>query len=98
MRQKRNFNFYLSSSNYGKAIQQTIKSEMPAEVSYKERLLWTVARFDFKAERYSEITLIVQEYGAKVVFKTKDEGSTFELTIPELVDTPPVRKKWLGIF
>ena len=98
MRQKRNFNFYISSSNYGRAIQQTIKNEMPAEVPYKERLLWTVARFDFKTERYSEITLIVQEYGAKVVIKTKDEGSTFELTIPELSDAPPPRKKWLGIF
>jgi hypothetical protein len=98
MRQKRSFNFYLSSSNYGKAIQETIKKEMPSEITYKEPLLWTVARFDFKGERYSEITLIVQEYGAKVVFKTKDEGSTFELTIPELSDSPPPRKKWLGIF
>lgn len=98
MRQKRNFNFYITGSNYGSAIKKAIKTELPNTIQYKERLLWTVDRFDFKDERYSEITLIVQEFGAKLIFKTAHEGLTFELTIPELADSPPPRKKWLGIF
>ena len=98
MRQKRNFNFYINSRDYGSAIKKTIKTELSNTVQYKERLLWTVDRFDFKGDVYSEITLIVQEFGAKLTFKTPHEGLTFELTIPELADSPPPRKKWLGIF
>ena len=98
MHQKRNFNFYITSKDYGSAIKKAIKSELPNTTQYKERLLWTVDRFDFKRGQYSEITLIVHEFGAKLTFKTSHEGPTFELTIPELADSPPPRKKWLGIF
>lgn len=95
---KRDYTFSLTKSNYTKGIIEAIKSELPDTVPYKQQLIWTVMRFDFKGSRYSQITLIVQEYGATITFRTPHEGIIYELTIPELATDAPLRKKWLGIF
>lgn len=100
MRQSgRQYSFYIKSGNYTSRISAAIKSELPNDIEWKQRLLWTVSRFNFEnAVRYSQITLIVQEYGSQLTFRTPDDGVAFILTVPELADTPPPRKKWLGIF
>ncbi len=95
---KRDYSFLITSSNYTKGIIEAIKSELPDTVPYKQQLIWTVKRFDFKDGRYSQIALIVQEYGATLTFRTKDEGIMYDLTIPELATEAPPRKRWLGIF
>ncbi len=99
MRQsQRSYNFYIRRGNYSKAIINAIKSELPDQVSWKQQLIWTVERFDFKGSRYSQIILSIEEYGVQLTFKTQDEGIEFFLTIPELATDAPARKKWLGIF
>ena len=95
---KRDYTFSLTKSNYTKGIIEAIKSELPDTVPYKQQLIWTIKRFDFKEARYSQIILIVQEYGATLTFRTPHEGIMYELTIPELSTDAPPRKKWLGIF
>ncbi len=93
----RNYSFFIKSGNYTKNIVAAIQRELPS-TEWKEHLIWTVQRFDFKESKYSKIDLIVVEYGIKLTFRTNDEGTSFELTIPELVTTPPKRKKFLGLF
>ena len=95
---KRDYNFTLTTKNYTKGIIEAIKTELPDTVPYKQQLIWTVMRFDFKDGRYSQITLIVQEYGATITFRTPHEGIMYDLTIPELATDAPPRKKFLGIF
>jgi hypothetical protein len=95
---KRDYVFTITSSNYTKGIIEAIKSGLADTVPYKQQLIWTVQRFDFKKSKHSQIILIVQEYGATLTFRTLDDGIMYELTIPELVTEAPPRKKWLGIF
>lgn len=93
----KSFSFSIKSGNYTKNIINAIKKELP-EIEWKESLIWTVRQFDFKESRYSQIIFIVQEYGVKLTFRCPDDGISFELTIPELVQELPPRKKFLGIF
>jgi hypothetical protein len=99
MRQgNRQHTFYIKSGNYAKHMQTAIKSELSDELPWKEQLIWTISKFDFKGSKYSQITLIVQEFGSQLTFRTPDDGIAYILTVPELADTAPPRKKWLGIF
>lgn len=95
---KRDYTLYIKTSNYTKGIIEAIKSDLPDTVSYKQQLIWTVQRFNFKDVRHSQIILIVQEYGATLTFRTSHDGIMYELTIPELATDAPPRKKFLGIF
>ncbi len=95
---KRDYTFTLTTSNYTKGILEAIKSGLPDTVPYKQQLIWTVQRFNFKDSRYSQITLIVQEYGATLTFRTPHDGIMYDLTIPELATDAPPRKRFLGIF
>jgi hypothetical protein len=95
---KRDYIFSITNSNYTKGIINAIKSALPDTVPYKQQLIWTVQRFDFKKSKHNQIILIVQEYGATLTFRTQDDGIMYELTIPELAIEAPLRKKWLGIF
>jgi hypothetical protein len=95
---KRDYTFTITRSNYTKGIIEAIKSGLSDTVPYKQQLIWTVQRFNFKGGCYSQIILIVQEYGATLTFRTKDDGIMYELTIPELATEAPPRKKWLGLF
>lgn len=93
----KNFSFVIKSGNYTKNIINAIKRELP-QTDWKDQLIWTVERFNFKDAKHSQIHLIVVEYGVRLTFRTADDGTTFELTIPELATTPPTRKKFLGLF
>lgn len=94
MRQgNRNYTFYIKSGNYTKYMQAAIQAELPNNIPWKQNLLWTISKFDFKGSKYSQITLIVQEYGSQLTFRTPDDGIAFILTVPELVDAPPPKTK-----
>lgn len=90
--------FYIKSGNYAKHMCAAIKSELMDELPWKQQLIWTISKLDFKNACYSQIILIVQEFGSQLTFRTPDDGIAFILTLPELADTAPSRKKWLGIF
>ena len=93
----KSFSFAIKSGNYTKNIVNAIKNELP-QTEWKDPLIWTVQRFDFKESRYSQIHLIVVEYGIRLTFRTPDDGILFELTLPELAQGPAPRKKFLGLF